>query len=62
MNASYKVTYSKIEACIAALADSIRLEGRRGDPRPMLLEQAARIVANKRLAAEGSEDPFLDAE
>ena len=45
---AYAITYEKIDACLQHLADSIRLEGRRGDMRPMLLREAARIVAARR--------------
>ena len=48
MRHPYSATIDEIEQCLLRLAETIRAEGRRGDPRPMLLHQAAKIVAEKR--------------
>ncbi len=47
---NYPITYDEIHACLQSLAGSIRDEGRRGDIRPMLLREAAKIVAAQREA------------
>ncbi len=52
------VTTEEIVACLLRQAEDIAAEGRRGDPRPMLLRKAARIVA----AANESTAPESDAE
>ena len=52
------ITYDEIDACLQRLADAIRNEGRRGDMRPMLLREAARIVAARR---ESEPDRFTSS-
>lgn len=42
---AYPITLEEIERCLVALADTLRAEGRRGDMRPTLLREAAKIVA-----------------
>ena len=38
------VTTEEIVACLLRQAKDVAAEGRRGDPRPMLLREAAKIV------------------
>ena len=51
---TYPITLDEIERCLLTLADSIFAEGRRGDMRPTLLREAARIVKASR--SEGGYD------
>lgn len=45
---TFPVTPDEIERCLLRLADTIGAEGRRGDMRPTLLREAAKIVAASR--------------
>ena len=40
----FPITQAESVQCLLTLASQIRLEGRRGDMRPMLLRRAAKIV------------------
>ncbi len=42
---TYPITVAEIVACLLRLAEEVASEGQRGDPRALLLREAAKIVA-----------------
>ena len=46
---TYPITLAEIVSCLLRLAAEIASQGRRGDIRPLLLREAAKIVAASKL-------------